>query len=444
MTHTHPVRGRSAPACFPGTLLALALASAGAQAEAPAPSAFDKTIEDALNLGGGEYGKVNFDLRWRYEYVDQDTAKTPSPAEASTARLRVGYLSPEFLGFKVFGEYEGNQDIGVNDYNSGRNGKLKYPVVADPQINEVNQLWVSYGGVPKSLFKVGRQRLIFDNHRFIGNVIWRQMEQTYDAATVTTTLIPRTTATAGYLFGVQDILSHYARMNSPVLNVNFDTGYGKLIGYGYWLDFRDKGPEGGRNALTGAPSYAKSNKTYGIRFDSGAAGTPINDWLKALYTLEYAHQQNYEDNPKTYETDYWLAEGGLDIYGVTLKAAWEQLGADNGVGFQTPLATLHAFQGWADLFLATPKNGIRDMYGTLKYTLFGVDLMAVYHEFSDQHGGQDYGREVDLQAEKKFGKHYAVLLKYADFVADPGIAGNPALSKLVDTQKFWIQGSVAF
>jgi hypothetical protein len=403
----------------------------------------DETVENALNLGGGRYGKASFDLRWRYEYVDQNTAKTPGPAEASTARLRVGYLTPDFMGLKAFAEYEGNQDIGVNDYNSGRNGKTQYPVIADPQVNEVNQLWVSYAGLPSTQVKVGRQRLVLDNHRFIGDVGWRQMQQTFDAATITTTLIPRTTATAGYLLGVQDILSKYARMNSPILNVNFDTGYGKLIGYGYWLDYEDSGPEGGKNPLTKTPSYAKSNKTYGIRFDSGA-GTPIMDNLKALYTLEYAHQQSYENAPKSYEADYWLTEGGIDLFGLAIKAAWEQLGADNGVGFQTPLSTLHAFQGWADLFLATPKEGIRDLYGTLKYNLYGVDLMAVYHEFSDQNGNQDYGHEVDLLAEKKFGKHYAVLFKFADFVADRGVAGKASLSKIVDTQKFWIQGSVAF
>ena len=443
MKKEHRFRGRLRLSVLPAAVLWACGFAGMANAEPATTSGFDETVEKALSPEGGKYGKVNFDLRWRYEYVDQDTKKTPSPAEASTARLRVGYLTPEFLGFKAFAEYEGNQDIGVNDYNSLRNGKKQYPIIADPQVNEVNQLWASFGGLPKTLFKVGRQRLIFDNHRFIGNVIWRQMEQTYDGATVSTTILPRTTATAGYLFGVQDIYSRYARMNSPVVNVNFDTGYGHLIGYGYWLDFEDKGFEGGKNPLTGAKSYSKSNKTYGIRFDSGNAGTPITDWLKGLYTLEYAHQQNYENTPKTYQTDYWLAEGGLDIYGFQLKAAWEQLGANNGVGFQTPLATLHAFQGWADQFLVTPKEGIRDMYGTLKYSLYGVDLMAVYHEFSDQHGRQDYGREVDLQAEKKFGKHYAVLFKYADFVADRHHNGKAVLDK-ADTQKFWVQASMAF
>ena len=47
-------------------------------------------------------------------------------------------------------------------------------------------------------------------------------------------------------------------------------------------------------------------------------------------------------------------------------------GADKGApftSFQTLLATLHKFQGWADKFLTTPPNGIRDLYGSAGYTL---------------------------------------------------------------------------
>ena len=45
-----------------------------------------------------------------------------------------------------------------------------------------------------------------------------------------------------------------------------------------------------------------------------------------------------------------------------LNAGYEVLGADNGVGFATPLATGHKFQGWADKFLTTPGDGIEDVY----------------------------------------------------------------------------------
>jgi hypothetical protein len=167
---------------------------------------FNESIEKALTVGGG---KINIDLRYRFEYVDQ--ANLPETAKADTIRTRIGYLAPTFHGLQAFAEYEGNQDIFSNDYNSTWNDKTRYPLIADPQKNELNQLWLAYSGLPETVLKVGRQRIIFDNHRFIGNVVWRQLEQTYDAIAITNKSLPDTTITAGYIWKVQDVTSRTSR-----------------------------------------------------------------------------------------------------------------------------------------------------------------------------------------------------------------------------------------
>lgn len=95
----------------------------------------NESIEKALNVGGG---KFNIDLRYRFEYVDR--ANLPEIGKADTIRARIGYLTPTFHGLQAFAEYEGNQDIFTNDYNSTWNDKIRHPVIADPQKNEVNQL----------------------------------------------------------------------------------------------------------------------------------------------------------------------------------------------------------------------------------------------------------------------------------------------------------------
>lgn len=403
-----------------------------------AHAGLDEEVEKALNLGGGKYGKVNFDVRWRFENVSRDFAPALSEANASTIRTRIGYLTPEYMGFKAFAEYSGTHDAGADDYNDGTpngsgNNKTRFPVIADPAADVLNQGWLSYSGLPSTTIKGGRQKIALDNLRFIGDVAWRQNQQMFDSVTLTSNLIPRTTLTSGYIFGVQNIYARQVDMSSPFLNVNFDTGFGKLIGYGYWLDYQ---------RASDSNLFKNSTQTYGVRFDGAR---PITDKIKSFYTAEYALQSAYRKNPNHFQADYWLGETGLDIYGLTLKAAYEELGANNGVGFSTPLATLHIFQGWADQFLATPStvaaSGIRDIYGTIKYNLFGVDLVGMYHDFSDHTGSLPYGREFDVQAEKKFGKHYSVLIKYADFVADKT---SPKVLNLTDTQKFWLQGSVSF
>ena len=124
------------------------------------------------------------------------------------------------------------------DYNSLRNGQSQYSVIADPQEQELNQGWLSYTGIPDTTIKGGRMRIKLDNDRFIGNVGWRQMEQTFDSAMITNASIPGLTIKAGYIGNVITILSTYNNMTTPFLNVGYKLGdYGTLTGYGYWIDY---------------------------------------------------------------------------------------------------------------------------------------------------------------------------------------------------------------
>ncbi len=388
---------------------------------------FNETVENALKFGqdDAKYGQVKLNMRMRYENVntEETTART---AEAFTLRIRGGYLSPKFHGLQGYAEFEVNQDIGINDYNASRNGVMRpkgFDVIQDPQDTELNQLWVSYSGIPDTVAKVGRQRIKIDNDRFIGNVGWRQLEQTFDAALITNTSLPNTTIKAGYIDGVKRIFSDSEEMTAPFLNMSYDfKGYGKLTGYGYWLDYDEM------------TSYGKSNQTYGVRFNGK---TKVTDDVKVLYTAEYAHQSDYEDNPFGYDADYYHVIGGVSAFGVTLKGGMEILGGEGGMGqrFQTPLATGHAFNGWADVFLGTPVHGLRDVYGSATAVIKGVKMMAVYHDFTDDTGSMEYGNEYDFLITKKFGKHYSLLAKYAYYDAD---------TIATDRQKFWIQAGMSF
>ena len=82
------------------------------------------------------------------------------------------------------------------------------------------------------------------------------------------------------------------------------------------------------------------------------------------YALSYARQSDFHRNPNAYAADYWLVDLGLNVSAWRLGLGYEVLGADRGLpftSFQTPLATLHKFQGWADKFTVTPPNGIQDL-----------------------------------------------------------------------------------
>ena len=404
-------------------VMALAMLNGNANADTT------KEIEDALNFYHyGNKGAVKADLNYRLENVDEDKGTgNPKTANANTARLRLGLLSPTVYDFQAFGEYEGNYAM-QEDFNSSVNGRSQYSKIVDPDRSELNQFWLSYKGIADTLVKVGRQRIKFDDDRFIGNVGWRQMEQTYDSVLIThnNQTLFGLTVNAAYLDHVQTPAGLTDTLNAPLLNLNYKINdWGNLIGYGYWLDYREKA------------NYAKSSQSYGLRFDGKSP--QFFDRLNFLYTAEWSNQSNYADNPNHYQADRLNFMGGASAFNLTLQGAMEQLnGYGNNKSFQTPLGTNHAFQGWADLFLTTPANGIRDVFATASYKLLNDSMVVtgVYHDFYDDTGKTDYGSEWDFSIMKKFGKHYSLLAKYANF--------NSQNASFTDTQKIWLQANVSF
>lgn len=400
------------------SVTAMVVAAMGAVA---LPATAADSLEAAI-LGG----KAGLDLRYHYEVVDQ--AGKAEKAKASTLRTRLNYATDKYLDTSAFIEFDDVTAFGDIKYDDGTvvpSAMPQYPVITDPEGTEVNQAFLSYTGLADTTVKYGRQRVVLDNARFIGNVGWRQNEQTYDALTVANTSLKDTAIVYGYVTNVNRIVGEASASGNldtktHLINVGYSgLAAGKLTGYGYFLD------------LTNSP--AASNSTLGVRF---AGGTKMSDAVKALYTVEYATQSDYKDGASTIDADYNLIELGAEFSGITAMFGYEVLGAGPAnTAFATPLATLHAFNGWADKFLGTPKDGLVDTYISIEGKLADVKLQAVYHDFEADRGGASYGSELDLLAVKKFGKHYTLMGKYASYSAD---------THATDTDKFWLMAQAQF
>ena len=369
-------------------------------------------------------GQLDLDFRYRYELVDQfGIAKD---AHASTLRTRLAYRSPYFSTFGFQIEFDDLRPIGNELYNSTRNGITDRPVVADPAGADVNQALLLYRGIDSTLIRAGRQRIKLDNHRFIGDVGWRQNDQTYDGLSLNNTSLPNTRLEYAYIDRVNRIFGPDSgtpaaefRSDSHVLNGNYQLSPNwDVTAYAYFLD------------LENAPS--SSNRTAGIRVKGSA---DLGEKISSSYTFEYASQQDYGSNPNSYSADYFLLEGALVTAGITGKVGYELLGGDSLQAFQTPLATLHAFQGWADMFLSTPADGIEDLYASIATETHGANLALIYHRFEPEAGGPSYGSEWDLVMKKSFAKRYSLVLKYANY---------DARSHASDTEKLWVMLSANF
>lgn len=369
------------------------------------------------------------DARLRYEGVDQ--VGVAREADAITLRARAGFEARSGA-FAFLAEAEGTLAISER-YNSGVNGKTAFPVVPDPENVELNRLQLQFSGLPGTVVTLGRQRINLDDQRFVGSVGWRQNEQTFDAARVEWSGVKNVKADVTYawsdrtIWGVDGFGARQQAVSGDNIfaNLSYRHKLGTLTGFTYLID-QDE---------TAISAFRMSSRTFGARF-AGAA--PFSTAARLTYAASYARQSDYHRNPNDYAADYYAGEVGVEARGWKLAGGYEVLGADGGAAltsFQTPLATLHKFNGWADKFLITPPDGLRDAYATLGYArpslgkLANFSALATYHRYRSDRRGLSYGDEVNVQLSAKL-ERFVLTVKYADYNAK---------AFATDTRKVWLQ-----
>ena len=157
-----------------------------------------------------------------------------------------------------------------------------------------------------------------------------------------------------------------------------------------------------------------------------------------LYSGSLARQVDHGNNPSDFGLWYYAVEPGVSWNGLTARLGYEVLEGNGRIGFRTPLATLHKFNGFTDKFLTTPADGLQDLNIKLAAKLppggwaGGIDIKANWHEFFNEQNGSHYGREWNFGAFRTFRMTHGDLalgLKYADYDAD---------ELATDTRKLWV------
>jgi hypothetical protein len=388
----------------------------------PFTDSIAKAIED---------GTIKLGFRYRYEFVDQDSFDDDAHANTLRTRLTFAPKVTDDWGFLL--EFDDVRRIGSASFNDTRNGKTDRPTVADPKGTDLNQMAIRYAGWENATILLGRQRINRTNQRFIGGVGWRQNEQTYDSLSLGYQFNSKLNGYYAYVAQVNRIFgpdsgSPPEDLDTKIHLIDLDytiTKQAKVTGYAYLMDFED--------------ADALSNYTLGVRL---TGSLDIQQDLKLAYTGELAYQEDYADNPLSYDANYYLLEGALNWSSVGVKLGYEVLeGGDlPGEAFRTPLATLHKFQGWADKFIGpstsgNPPNGIEDLYVTATAKAWGANFSVTYHDFSAEGNSNDLGSEFDAAASYAFLDHYSVLFKLASFDADDFSD---------DTTKFWLMLTATF
>ena len=376
----------------------------------------DRDIKSALTSG-----KAGVSIRARYEHVDQDAFT--EDADALTARLRLNYRTGAWNRLSAFVEFDYVFHV-LDDFNSGGGtspNKTQYPAIVDPDGADLNQLYFDFAFDDNTSARLGRQRILLDNQRFVGGVGWRQNEQTYDGLTISSKALPKTALSYSYISHVRRIFGDSVSAGSNAVDAH-------LLNAKIAID----------DTWSVTPYFYLIDNDDVASFSTSTLGARIAGKLKAgegnvALLAEIATQDDAGNNPVSYDAQYLHLGGMWSIdERLSLGLDYESLGGGSasGMSFRTPLATLHAFQGWADMFLATPTGGIDDLFATVKYKAGRWNLTGVYHDFSVETGSGDYGTEIDLSVGTAINDNYGILFKGALFNGDT--AAYP------DTNKFWI------
>lgn len=349
-------------------------------------------------------GQIILESRLRYESY----SPTGPDATALTERLRLGWRSPTYSGVSLL--VEGEAIGALNDgYADGVRADPRHAVIPDPEITELNRAQLEWK--PNQSFDLiaGRQRIILGNARFVGNVGWRQNEQTFDAAKLVVSPTKAVTLTYAYIDKVRRPLGRESsqgvwRGEGHVGQAETDLGVlGHGSVYAVLLDIDN--------------AASQSSKTFGARL-TGAH--PVAAGLAATWEVEYARQYDWGNNPQNFGLNYHVLSAGLK--GKTANGAlfWERLGGDGVHGFQTPLGTTHGFQGLSDVIGATPGRGVDDVFvraGATVKVVHPLKLSGEVHDFRTVKGSDRLGREFDATLSAPLAKGWSLDVGVARFDA---------------------------
>ena len=380
--------------------------------------------------------KPYLEFRPRYEFVDVKNSLNKN-ANALTVRTVIGAKINKILNIKGLTAQLEALDVSavIDNYSPQKSG---YETVPDPDNTRLSQAFVSYS-YGNYTFIGGRKYVIIDDHRFIGNVGWRQMPQSFGILAVT----GKPTKNLDFLLagvyerkGIVDSLNIDWKLDKMpiVLDVNYKVIPAlKIKGFAYLL--------------------TDIHNTYGVK---ASGDYSISENTKISYLGEYAKQTDpyTKDNATTkpdIDTSYYRLKIGASVKGIFGNIMYTHFGDKNGktAGFSTPLATLHKFDGWSDVLLKGAANGFD--YGLNEICLSAGykdknigKVMVAYLLFKadknqTQTGSKDIGSEIDALYAKKLTKKLSFLTKVAFYNADKGYVTGGGVNGTKDVTKLWIQ-----
>lgn len=373
---------------------------------------------------------INIEPSARYRYQEiSDPLR--GDAQASTLKLRLSADWAFSSNWQAIVQLDHVEAFTPDNYNSMAFMSRSTSPIADVADSEINHAYLRYSSDSNWALAIGRQGIVFDNQRHVGNIEFWQQDQSFDAVVFEYNDQLSWSGSYSYVSKVQRIFGRSAKSQFSSQDIRFGRvpqrstqGLGihnhdtHLINVSYGFDEA--------NSLTGyvylidnetRPEF--SSNTIGLR----ALGSIKPNAIKWGYVAEYAYQQGANNNPRVYSASYVMLEASAQINSHLFSATFEHLGDDNAFGFVTSLGDNHRFQGWADVFNDYLQNtsGMNDLSLSYRGRDKKLRWRVKAHQFVNTRNNQTIGHELNAQLAYRYTRKWEFQLIASKYFADEGI-----------------------
>lgn len=382
-------------------------------------------FEDALF-----YGTPSLELRLGFEYSSTDD--TTTPARGLNLRSRLGYRTDDYLDTNIFVQFQSVVNL-VEEFRFNPNGQLggdrDHDIIGDPDGERVHQVYIEYNGLFDLKLRLGRQEIVLDDARLIGNIDWRQNGQSFDALSLAYQPLPELMLYGAVVNQANTVaLTHQDLEHLILLNAKYTLEEThNFVVYTYLLDDEDD---------------RRDSATYGLRFD-GICG----DFVE--YEVSYAWQGDYQGGDD-HTGQYVNAYLGFNFDRVNFGLGYNRIsgeelsnGQPDDKAFDTLFGTAHKFNGWADQFTATNggtlAGGLEDVYFQIQTELMHTRFLLRLHLFDTTENEQSiynsqYGEELDFDISRDLSDQLTAQIRlalYNEANSNDGVNDNPTTDEEV-------------
>lgn len=372
-------------------------------------------IEEASPL------KLLLDFRLRYTSIEQGN-KTQK-VDVTTYRFAPGFEYKLSHELTLKAELIHTDFIGPKRFNDDPAAASPYPFLPDPRYTGHNQVTLTWMPTDNLQFIAGRQAVKIGNERHISDDNFRQVPQLFDGVLTRWTPFDNGSVQLGYFPVMRNILGteEQAKLGVFELALNPFNDVSTTL-----YAFRHQPTASyGNHFQYGVIDY--SNVTMGGTVDvSKSLGA-----VRATVNAEYARQQAIAGGSPDVAANYYRVGAGVTLADWTLRADHENRASNAGrYGFQTVLSDYYAFNGNSLVFYATPTDGLRDTWATLRWERGPWSMLHEYHWFRSDVGDKKYGHELDLNFTYNWTKQWYSRAQWAHY--------RPDEPRHVNVDKVWV------